>query len=66
MQNCQHGKSIPNSVLHDVPMNQANPGRHKCVTCAYQAGVDDTLNAMAEHMKNSIKKILEKKTKEKT
>ncbi len=38
---CQQGKKAENSFLKKLPYSQAGAGRHKCVICAYIAGVGD-------------------------
>ncbi len=36
---CDHGKSAPVELLQSLHDSQAGVGRHKCVICAYQAGL---------------------------
>ncbi len=38
---CQQGKKAENSFLKNLPPSQAGAGRHKCVICAYLAGIED-------------------------
>jgi hypothetical protein len=40
-ESCKHGKSAPKDLLESLPENQGKTGRHKCVVCAYQAGIKE-------------------------
>ena len=40
---CQVGNVAPLSVLSRLPENQGGRGRHKCVICAYQVGLNEAL-----------------------
>ena len=40
---CQVGNSAPLSVLINLPDNQGGKGRHKCVICAYHAGLAERI-----------------------
>ena len=45
---CPHGKNAPSEVIDGLPHSQAGIGRHKCVVCAYCAGVNDSRGS--DHM----------------
>jgi hypothetical protein len=38
---CKHNKSAPKDLLESLPESQGKTGRHKCVVCAYQAGIEE-------------------------
>jgi hypothetical protein len=38
---CKHGSGAPKDVLESLPDYQGKTGRHKCVVCAYQAGIEE-------------------------
>jgi hypothetical protein len=40
---CKHGKGAPEDVLENLPDYQGKTGRHKCVVCAYHAGIKEGL-----------------------
>lgn len=40
MEDCQHGHSAPKATLGRLLDSQAGLGRHRCVVCAYAAGVN--------------------------
>jgi hypothetical protein len=40
---CKHGSGAPKEVLEGLPDYQGKTGRHKCVVCAYQAGIKEGL-----------------------
>lgn len=42
---CHVGKAAPGFVLSELPENQGGTGRHKCVICAYQAGLSEGIGA---------------------
>lgn len=41
VETCDHGNSAPLEVVTTLAEYQGGVGRHKCVICAYQAGVND-------------------------
>ena len=41
MESCKHGHQAPKYILRELPESQAGTGRHGCVICAYEAGVED-------------------------
>lgn len=49
LQQCDHGSAAPTEVLQDLPESQAGAGRHKCVICAYQRGLEGITGASAEN-----------------
>jgi len=40
MARCKHGKTVSDELIESLPENQGGPGRHKCVVCAYKAGIN--------------------------
>ena len=40
-ESCKHKHQAPRDLLNALPAAQAGTGRHKCVVCAYDAGVQD-------------------------
>jgi len=40
---CKNGNGAPKDVLESLPDYQGKTGRHKCVVCAYQAGIEEGL-----------------------
>lgn len=40
-ESCKHGHQAPRDLLDALPVSQAGTGRHKCVQCAYEAGVEE-------------------------
>lgn len=63
MSECKHGKTIPGKLIEKLPDNQGGPGRHKCVTCAYEAGVRtgklQMLAAITKRLKIELKYVRE-------
>lgn len=39
IESCMHGNTAPQWIIASLPPSQAGPGRHKCVVCAYHAGL---------------------------
>lgn len=53
---CKHGNGAPKDVLENLPNYQGKTGRHKCVVCAYHAGIKEGLRiAKAEAEKKASK-----------
>lgn len=38
---CEDNNEITENILHILPTNQGGVGRHKCVVCAFQYGIED-------------------------
>ena len=51
---CDHGKTAPDAAIAALPNSQANPGRHKCPTCAYDQGYRDGLAAAQKSSGGSV------------
>jgi len=45
---CEHGSAAPTEVLQGLPESQAGAGRHKCVICAFQRGLEGAVGVPAE------------------
>lgn len=52
---CEDNNEITEDILHILPSNQGGTGRHKCVVCAFQHGIEDgRLNIDDEEELNNI------------
>ena len=38
---CKHEKAAPKDLLESLPESQGGTARHKCVICAYNAGIEE-------------------------
>ena len=50
---CKHKKQAPKDLLNSLPDGQAGTGRHKCVVCAYETGIEEGLRRAAIQQKES-------------
>ena len=48
MPQCAHDSAAPADVLQRLADSQAGAGRHKCVICAYQRGLEGNTGAPTE------------------
>jgi hypothetical protein len=50
---CKHGHGAPKDVLENLPDYQGKTGRHKCVVCAYHAGIQEGMRIAKSQQEKS-------------
>lgn len=61
---CSHGSRAPDTRITstyyggNLPVEQAEPGRHGCPVCAYERGREDVLDELKKVLSNKLSEIL--------
>lgn len=54
---CTQNSVAPEETIDELHNSQAGEGRHKCVICAYKAGVEDGMKKMKVKALQAIDKL---------